>query len=482
MKYVRHAFTAHRHQAPEVYPTSDRPSPRLACCASPQLTFLLPSFDPIIFPLSPLSGLAMAAPELSDKSGDEPPKPLLALLQEGRVPEPLISKVTEAFEEIEDFAFAMPRLEDLDPWLERLPQDTLQALQIPDSATLTASQPAARLRMTLRRAHHACLELADQPPTKTGGLISKQTPPNPQEYTWMEHVPPKLTQERIDELTKRFAEHCPGEILTSDSMPSIRLLSLVHEGLKTRLTWVPWQYRLSAKQYQEIHEAKSHKPLRSEMQILTHAIVDDTPELSLDHRSLSPGWFLRCQTVFRNALALCNAAHLANLKLFDARVAEFALAQPGSGLRGVSTQEVLAADRKLWQAITDLLAKKWTLDDALYEMTNIRNDISSLLQPRPASSITRPAPDSRPAKRPRYEEPSRSKGKPKTKGKGAPPGKGSTSSTPNPNWVESHQGKPICRRYQLGICTATKCKFLHVCAMKGCQGSHPAKDHPANRT
>ena len=173
----------------------------------------------------------------------------------------------------------------------------------------------------------------------------------------MEHVPPKLTQERIDELTKRFAEHYPGEILTSDSMPYIRLLSLVHEGLKARLTWVPWQYRLSAKQYQEIHEAKSHKPLRSEMQILTHAIVDDTPELSLDHRSLSPGWFLRCQTVFRNALALCNAAHLANLKLFDARVAEFALAQPGSGLRGVSTQEVLAADRKLWQAITDLLAK-----------------------------------------------------------------------------------------------------------------------------
>ena len=169
------------------------------------------------------------------------------------------------------------------------------------------------------------------------------------------------------------------------------------------------------------------------MQILTHAIVDDTLELSLDHRSLSPGWFLRYQTVFRNTLALCNAAHLANLKLFDARVAEFALAQPGSGLRGVSTQEVLAADRKLWQAITDLLAKKWTLDDALYEMTNIRNDIPSLLQPRPASAVTRTAPDSRPAKRPRYEEPPRSKGKSKNKGKGAPPGTGTSTNTPNPN-------------------------------------------------
>ena len=167
-------------------------------------------------------------------------------------------------------------------------------------------------------------------------------------------------------------------------------------------------------------------------------------------------------------MALCNAAHLANLKLFDARVAEFALAQPGSGLRGVSTQEVLAADRKLWQAITDLLAKKWILDDAL-------NDIPRLLQPRPASAMTRAAPDSRPAKRPRYEEPPRSKGKLKGKGKGAPPGKGTSTNTPNPNWVESHPGKPICRRYQVAICTAAKCKFLHVCAMKGCQEAIPPR-------
>ena len=87
----------------------------------------------------------MAAPDLSDKPGDEPAKPLLVLLQEGRVPGPLISKLTDGFEEIEDFAFAMPRLEDLDPWLERIFQETLQALQLPDTATLTTSQPAARL-------------------------------------------------------------------------------------------------------------------------------------------------------------------------------------------------------------------------------------------------------------------------------------------------------------------------------------------------
>ena len=98
---------------------------------------------------------------------------------------------------------------------------------------------------------------------------------SPQPYTWMEHAPPKLTQDRIDALVRKFSENYPGEILSSDAMPSIRLLR------------VPWQYRLSAKQYQEIHEAKAYKPLRSEMQILAQAMVDDTPEISLENRTLA---------------------------------------------------------------------------------------------------------------------------------------------------------------------------------------------------
>ena len=74
----------------------------------------------------------------------------------------------------------------------------------------------------------------------------------------------------------------------------------------------------------------------SEMQLLAHAFVDDTPEINLDNKPLSPGWFYRCQTVFRNALAMCGAAHLANLKLYDARVADYALASAPSGLRTVT--------------------------------------------------------------------------------------------------------------------------------------------------
>ena len=104
----------------------------------------------------------------------------------------------------------------------------------------------------------------------------------------------------------------------------------------------------------------------------------------MEHRSLSAGWLARIQTVFRNALALCQAAHQA----FDKKIADLCLTQPDPnlGLRTVNTQELLSADRKLWAAISDLLGQQWSLDDALYELTHMRNDVRSLLQLRPKIS------------------------------------------------------------------------------------------------
>ena len=46
-------------------------------------------------------------------------------------------------------------------------------------------------------------------------------------------------------------------------------------------------------------------------------------------------------------------------------------------------QELLAADRKIWNLISELYSQNWRLDDALYELTSVRGDLSSLLQPRP---------------------------------------------------------------------------------------------------
>ena len=90
-------------------------------------------------------------------------------------------------------------------------------------------------------------------------------------------------------------------------MPSIRLLSLVQHSLKPgeKIRWIPWQFRLSSKQYTEIMEAKSSKPMRTEAQLLASALYDDTPEMPVAHLRLSASWLSRIQTVYRNAWALC---------------------------------------------------------------------------------------------------------------------------------------------------------------------------------
>ena len=100
-------------------------------------------------------------------------------------------------------------------------------------------------------------------------------------------------------------------------------------------------------------EAKLARAVRSELQLLRQAFCDDTPEMSVEHHSLSAGWLTRIQTVFRNALALCQAAHLSNLKAFDKKIADLCLTQPDPnlGLRTVNTQELLSADRKLCAAM-----------------------------------------------------------------------------------------------------------------------------------
>ena len=86
---------------------------------------------------------------------------------------------------------------------------------------------------------------------------------------WAEHLPPKLTPEVVQHLVDKFQKNYPGELLGPDSMPSIRLLSVVYEMTKSKhFKWVPWQLRLTARQYQEAVEARSHTAARTETQLL----------------------------------------------------------------------------------------------------------------------------------------------------------------------------------------------------------------------
>ena len=127
-------------------------------------------------------------------------------------------------------------------------------------------------------------------------------------------------------MVQAFKDAFPGEHLDSDAMPSIRLLSIVRRWFQpgNAITWVPWQLRLSAKQYEEIIQSKATKQIRTEAHLISTAFFDDTPELSVDHLRLSAAWLHRIQTVFRNAISICNGTHLQRLKAFDKKVLDLA--------------------------------------------------------------------------------------------------------------------------------------------------------------
>ena len=282
----------------------------------------------------------------------------------------------------------------------------------------------------------------------------------------MEGLQANLTEEAVDAMVQKYRKNYPSEVLDGDTMPSIRLLSVIHHSLKTGLAWIPWQHRLSQKQCRELMEARSSKW-----------------EIPVE---LSPGWFLNMQVVFSNALALCEACHLRVLKTYDKKIADLCLQQPdkASGLRTVTTHEMRSADQELWRVISSLLAEKWTLDDALHELSHVRTLVPSLLQLRPIvpKAVAQTPPPPPPSKK-RHLQYADTPRQPSKKGKGKGNGKDQEQPSIPGNWPHNwdlcHGGKEICRRFQSNTCKGWNCKFAHICAIEGCQKAHSAKDHRA---
>ena len=250
-------------------------------------------------------------------------------------------------ESVPDFAFAYHSTADLDVFVSDKYDELWAELGITDPAR---SPAMARLRQALKRAQNIT-ELADTP-----GSASTTSSPAPASLNaWAEHAPPRLGASSIAQLVKDFHINYPGEHLDSDAMPSVRLLSIVHRWLSpgSSNSWVPWQLRLSEKQYQELIESKASRTIRTEAAFLSAALFDYTPEMPVDHLRLSPAWLSRVQTVFRNAIALCKGAHLQRLKAYGRKILDWAMQSPSdASLRTVTTQELVAADRKLWREIS----------------------------------------------------------------------------------------------------------------------------------
>ena len=377
---------------------------------------------------------------------------------------------------IADFGYSLPTLDTLNGLLETIPQEVWDSLHAPRPALHPAT---GRLRRLLERCHQA---ITMHSPTASHAQKPPEpaAPAQPALNTWAEHAPPRLSNAAVQSMRDTFACNYPGELLDQDSMPSLRLLSIVHQWFKPEgaIKWVPWQLRLSQRQYQEILEARTTRMLRTEAQLVSAALLDETPEIPISSMHLTPAWLARTQAVFRNAIALCGGAHLASLKNFDKKIFDYATASTpaDTGLRNVNLHELLHADRKLWNEIASLHSQGWTLDNALHELTHVRSDIHGLLQQR-----------ARPPKGP---------GKGKDKGRG---GKGrgdtpkgprrdtkqaaresrATPSTPAAQLATKVGNKTLCLRYNKGTCADPNCKYTHACGFKLPNGQACGKKHPA---
>ena len=270
-----------------------------------------------------------------DSSWDvDSPEGLTQLLSHVQVPDSLQSALQQTgLASISDFAYAYTSSEDLSTFIAKQSQTLWDDLQVTDPEHCPA---VARLRraldlsktVTRARDHHP----STAPPSTATPAATN---------VWAEHAPPRLDADAVQRMQSTFKANYPGERLDNDCMPSIRLLSIVHLWFAPRGTikWVPRQLRMSQRQYQDIMEARTSRTLRTEAQLVSSALFDETPELCIERAHLSPAWLARTQQIFRNAIALCGGAHLAVLKAFDKKILDICTQSlaPDSGLRTAST-------------------------------------------------------------------------------------------------------------------------------------------------
>ena len=361
----------------------------------------------------------------------------------------------------------------------------------------------ASVRLLFSRCRESCglppLDDAkgNQQPTTTTSPTTNSPAPNAGS-SWQESWPAKLSSERTAELRKRFEDDYPTELLDNDSFPSSRLLALTSKMVADKeIRWLPWKFRLSAKAQDDNLLIRPKKLPR--LTELSDLLLDEAPSRDIHDGPASFNLINQLLTLATNSIALCRGAHLGSLKLYQKKFLKlcFTKYESASNLRGPTSLEAQAADKRAWELIGELMnIHSWKLDDALHEVTQVRADLSTLLAPRaqiPKHLFQLKEPwrnrqDGR-ATEPTYEATARARTTPpptsERSTRGGKGKKGPTSSAGK--WLSSlfMEGKQhtLCMRYQQGQCKdPSTCRYLHRCAVPkpdgtACGGKHPASQH-----
>ncbi|CAE8681276.1 unnamed protein product [Polarella glacialis] len=411
-----------------------------------------------------------------------------ALMSEAGIAQPIADAIlTRGYASASLFSYAMTSAAQLENFILEV-LVTVEALGNGLTALTVATSPMAA---GLRRLWWDAWALAQGAgiPAQTGTI---------QELAWTDAPPPHLSAEVMRNMKQTFQTNYPGEVIDRDTTPSVRLWSTVYQFLRPEnvIRWLPWTQLVSEKKSQEIVEARAHRHARSDLQILTQLCWEDVPQLDESDLRPNPFFISQLQAIRRNTFALCGGCHMASRKVFDNKFLNHFTKRYSeeSGLRAPSLKETMEADRHLLEEVYKLVNDGgWSLDDALHEMTQVRQDMASLMQPRarPArESTARSSSNSSRTPRPSHQQaqpkssPS-AKAQPKGQAKAIAKGqqRGSRdrvarvrlSDRWDRNWFLGHtdannQAASICMRCNLESCTTPGCRFLHICPVPKANG------------
>ena len=240
---------------------------------------------------------------------------------------------------------------------------------------------------------------------------------------------------------------------------------------------------------------------------LSDLLLDEAPSRDIHDGPASFNLINQLLTLATNSIALCRGAHLGSLKLYQKKFLKlcFMKYESASNLRGPTSLEAQAADKRAWELIGELVnIHAWKLDDALHAITQVRADLSTLLAPRAQIpkhlfQLKEPWRNRQDGKgnRPHLRGNGKGlKGKrdssshaedppPERATRGGKGKKGATSSAGK--WLSTlfMEGKQhtLCMRYQQGQCKdPSTCRYIHRCAVPksdgtACGGKHPASQH-----
>ena len=143
------------------------------------------------------------------------------------------------------------------------------------------------------------------------------------EGSWTEAFAPKLQTQVISQMKKQFLLDYPSEVLTSDNMPSSRLLSLAHhQHSRQDYRWIPWKFCMSQSKMDDMLIYQKSKIPKIEGLQLHQLLLDEPPALDIANQGMGINGIRSLMEIRNTALSLVGSCHLQRFACLHSQVCE----------------------------------------------------------------------------------------------------------------------------------------------------------------